>query len=39
MPNKKKKLSAKQMKIARLAPPYDKMTGADFKQLKKLKKR
>ena len=30
----KKKLSAKQMKIARLAPPFNKITGADFKKLK-----
>ena len=35
----KKKLSAKQKKIARMAHPYDKITGADFKALKKRKKR
>jgi hypothetical protein len=33
-----KKLTAKQMKIAKLAPPYNKITGADFKKLKKKKK-
>lgn len=32
-----KKLSPKQ-KIARMAHPYDKITGADFKVLKKRKK-
>ena len=36
MPNKK--LTAKQMKIAKLAPPYNKITGADFKKLKNKKK-
>ena len=35
---KHKKLSPKQMKIARMAPPYNKITGADFKKLKKKKK-
>ena len=30
-----KKLSAKQKKIARAAPPEDEITGADFKALKK----
>ena len=35
---KHKKLSPKQMKIAKLAPPYNKITGADFKKLKKKKK-
>jgi len=29
------KLSLKQRKIARLAMPFDKITGADFKLLKK----
>ena len=29
--------SAKQKKIARLAPPFDKLTGADFKKLRKKK--
>jgi len=29
-----KKYSGKQMKIARVAPPRDKITGADFKGLK-----
>ena len=32
---KKKKLSAKQKKIARAAPPEDEITGADFKALNK----
>jgi len=32
---KKKKLSKKQKKIAQAAPPPDKITGADFKALKK----
>jgi len=35
----KKKLSKKQMKIAKMAPPFDKITGADFKMMKKKKKR
>lgn len=35
---KSKKLSSSQMKIARLAPPFDKITGADFKKLRKNKK-
>jgi hypothetical protein len=35
---KKKKLSKSQMKIARLAPPFDQITGADFKKLRKNKK-
>ena len=34
----KKKYSAKQMKIARVAPPRDKITGADFRKLKRGKK-
>jgi hypothetical protein len=33
----KKKLSDKQKDIAKKAPPYDKITGADFKALKKEK--
>lgn len=33
----KKKLSPKQMKIAGAASPKDKITGADFKALKKKK--
>jgi hypothetical protein len=33
-----KKLSPKQMKIAAAAKPTDKITGADFKALKKKKK-
>ena len=35
----KKKLSKKQMKIAKMAPPFDKITGADFKMLRKKKKK
>ncbi len=35
----KKKLSAKQAKLAKMAPPYNKITGADFKALKKSKMR
>ena len=34
----KKKYSKKQKKLARIAPPRDKITGADFKKLKKKKK-
>jgi hypothetical protein len=34
----KKKLSDKQKKIAAKAPPYNKITGADFKKLKTEKK-
>jgi hypothetical protein len=33
-----KKLSPKQKKLARVASPRDKITGADFKKLKKKKK-
>ncbi len=33
-----KKLTAKQMKIARVAKPRNKITGADFKKLKKRKR-
>ena len=33
-----KKLSAKQMKIARVASPRNEITGADFKKLKKRKR-
>ena len=40
MPNgKNKTYSKKQMKIARVAPPRDKITGADFAVLRKSKKR
>tara|TARA_R100001460_G_scaffold85525_1_gene126793 strand:+ start:275 stop:385 length:111 start_codon:yes stop_codon:yes gene_type:complete len=35
----KKKLSKKQMKIAKMAPPFNKITGADFKMMKKKKKK
>jgi hypothetical protein len=34
----KKKLTPKQMQIARVAPPRNKITGADFKKLKKGKR-
>ena len=34
----KKKLSTKQKKIASKAAPFNKITGADFKALKKKKK-
>jgi len=32
------KYSAKQKKLARVAPPRDKITGAEFRALKKRKK-
>tara|TARA_B100000674_G_scaffold304531_1_gene252930 strand:+ start:1529 stop:1660 length:132 start_codon:yes stop_codon:yes gene_type:complete len=35
----KKKYSKKQMKIARVAEPRDRITGADFAKLRKNKKR
>jgi hypothetical protein len=38
MPKGKKGYSAKQKKLAKIAPPYDKLTGADFKKLRKKKK-
>lgn len=38
-PKGKKKYSEAQMKIARLADPRDKITAADFKVLRKMKKR
>ena len=42
-PAGKKRYSAGQMKIARVAPPRDKITGADFRKLrsgrKKVKKK
>ena len=41
-PQKRKKkmpLTSKQKKLARIAPPRDKITGADFKKLKKKKKK
>ena len=34
-----KKLTANQKKIARMAPPFNKITGADFKMLRKKKKK
>ena len=33
-----KKLSTKQKKIARVAKPRNRITGADFKKLRKIKK-
>tara|TARA_X000001382_G_scaffold114683_1_gene93162 strand:- start:23 stop:157 length:135 start_codon:yes stop_codon:yes gene_type:complete len=33
-----RKLTGKQSKIAKAAPPFNKITGADFKALKKGKK-
>ena len=37
MPGKRKKLTANQKRIARMAPPYNKITGADFKMLRRKK--
>ena len=37
MPGKHKKLTANQKRIARMAPPFNKITGADFKMLRKKK--
>ena len=37
--NKGKKLTKKQMMIAGMAPPFDRITGADFKKLQQKKKR
>ena len=34
-----KKLSMKQMKIAKMAKPFNKITGADFKMLRQKKRR
>ncbi len=34
-----KKYSPKQKKLARVAPPRNKITGADFKKLQKMKKK
>ncbi len=34
-----RKLSSKQKKLARISPPRDKITGADFKKLKNAKKK
>ena len=34
-----KKLTAKQMIIARMAKPFNKITGADFKMLRRKRKR
>jgi hypothetical protein len=40
MPGKgKKKYSKKQMKIARVAEPRDRITGADFAKLKKVERK
>jgi len=38
-PAGKKKYAAAQMRIARVAPPRDKITGADFKKLRNGKKK
>jgi len=35
----KKKLSKKQMKIAKMSSPFNKITDADFKMMKKKKKK
>jgi hypothetical protein len=37
--DKNKKYSKKQIKIARVAPPRNRITGADFAKLRKSKKR
>ena len=37
--DKNKKYSKKQMKIARVAPPRNRITGADFAKFRKSKKR
>tara|TARA_R110002012_G_scaffold173860_2_gene338632 strand:- start:857 stop:964 length:108 start_codon:yes stop_codon:yes gene_type:complete len=34
-----KKLSLKQMKIAKMAKPFNKITGDDFKKLRRKKKK
>lgn len=34
----KKKLTKNQMKIAKMAAPFNKITGADFKKMKNKKK-
>jgi|TARA_R100000995_G_C3417616_1_gene92368 hypothetical protein len=39
MKSKFKKLTPKQQKIARMAPPFNKITGADFAKMKKNGKR
>ena len=39
MPKGNGQYSAAQKKIAGVAPPYDKITGADFKKLRKNGKR
>ena len=39
MPKGKKGYSKKQMKIARIAPPRNKITSADFAALRKKKKK
>ena len=39
MPKGKKGYSAKQMKIARVAPPRNKITGADFAKLRGKKRK
>ena len=39
MPRPKKKTWVKSKQIIRVAPPIDKITGADFRALKKKKKK
>ena len=39
MPKGNGEYSAAQKKIARVAPPFDKITGADFKKLRQSSKR
>ena len=39
MPKGKKGYSKKQMKIAQIAPPRNKITAADFAELRKKKKK
>tara|TARA_Y100000592_G_C5363756_1_gene264955 strand:+ start:201 stop:317 length:117 start_codon:yes stop_codon:yes gene_type:complete len=38
MKSKFKKLTPKQLKIAKMAPPFNKITGADFKAMKNKRK-
>ena len=38
-PNGRKRLTDKQMKIARVAEPRDRITGADFRKLRQVKRR
>ena len=36
---RKKKLTSKQKRIARAAPPFGRITGADFRKLKRKKRK